>query len=165
MALPGVPLELPQGHRVPRSTSDAGTPLKARSDPGRSARLGEGLGPRDPNPYPGAERRSPGRTPRCGGSSRSRRSSGSRRCRRSAAGPSGCRAPPPPGPCLRETETRLLRLLAFRLPQPPAREQLPSSLAAQDSRFREAPSCAGTKTSQWGWFSTPLPITKSLVGF
>lgn len=57
-----------------------------------------------PSPYPGAGRRSPARTRRCGGSSRSPRSSGSRRCRRSAAGPSGCRAPPPPGPCLRERD-------------------------------------------------------------
>lgn len=83
-------------------------------------------GAREPKPYPGAGRRSPGRTPRCGGNSHSRRSSGSRPCMRSAAGPSGCRAPRPPGPCLRETETRLLTFHLEQLPSAGATSKAPT---------------------------------------
>lgn len=95
-------LSLLQRPLVPKSVMTQGSRLRGRFGLGVLARLWERRPTRDPGSYPGAGRRSRARTRRCGGSSGSPRSSGTRRCRRSAAEPSGCRAPRPPGPCLRE---------------------------------------------------------------
>lgn len=132
---------------------------------------------RDPAPYPGAALRSPARSPCCGGSRRSPRSSGSRACRRSAAGPSGYRAPPPPGPCLRARERQGGEAARAQgcthLPAPPSRQRgtcptppgpapgLPPpgarsghSLAVRNSQVpSQLASCADTKTTQWVFFS------------